>query len=210
MSRTVLVVAPHADDEVLGCAGVMMRHAALGDAVFVLIIADRIIDHKSDEQYVKRTRRIAEEVGRRVGTRQVFFSGLADERLDAPLIDVITAIEAVVEKVRPDTAYVPDVNDSDQDHRATALACRVALRAVDWVYAYEVPGPSRHFAPNYYVDLNGQLETKIELMAAYEGEMREFPSARSPEGIRTLAMLRGTECGCKSAEGFKLLKGVKR
>lgn len=210
MGNRVLVIAPHADDEVLGCTGAIRHHVSGGDDVFIQIVADRVIGHEVDECYVQETRKTAQAVCNKLGGARVFFSGLPDERLDAPLIKVITAIEKVVEEIRPQRAYVSDVGDSDQDHRAVAQAARVALRNLDWVYAYEVPGPSRHFAPNYYIDLTGGLEQKIELMMAYQGEMREFPAPRSPDGIRALAMLRGSECGCSAAEGFKLIKGVER
>jgi LmbE family N-acetylglucosaminyl deacetylase len=68
------------------------------------------------------------------------------------------------------------------------------------------PYPEYQFVPNVYVDVEGYLETKIEAMAQYERESREYPHPRSAEGIRTYAKKRGMEAGITAAEAFSLLR----
>ncbi len=208
--RRVLVVAPHADDEVLGCGGIIQFFRVTGSQVFVQIVANRVIDHREDPAYTARTKQASEAVARLLEVERVFHSDLPDERLDAPLIDVITSIEQVVGEVTPDVVLVPNATDSDQDHRAVAKACRVACRSVDAVFAYEVPGPSRGFVPNYYVDVRRYLAAKIEAMKCYEDEMRPYPHPRSERGLECLARFRGIEAQVEFAEAFVLLKQVVR
>ena len=209
-ARRILVVAPHADDEVLGCGGTIQRLRSAGSRVFVNIVANRVIAHREDPAYIAQTKRAAEAVAGILGVEQVLYGDLPDERLDAPLIDVITSIERVVGEVRPDTVFVPNATDTDQDHRAVANACRVACRSVDAVFAYEVPGPSRGFVPNYYVDIGQYLEKKIEAMKCYEDEMRPYPHPRSKRGLEYHARFRGMDAELEFAEAFLALKQVVR
>ena len=208
--RIALVVAPHADDEVLGCGGTIQYLRADGGRVFVHIVANRVVDHREDPVYIDGTKRAAEAAAKLLGVERVLYSDLPDERLDAPLIDVIVAIEKVVKDIRPDVVFVPSAGDSDQDHRAVASACRVACRAVDTVLAYEVPGPSRGFLPNHYVDIGRYLPAKIKAMCCYEEEMRPYPHPRSERGLECHARFRGMEAGLEFAEAFLVLKQVVR
>ena len=47
MNRTVIVIAAHPDDEVLGCGGSLARHVAQGDSVYLLFLADGVTSRDS-------------------------------------------------------------------------------------------------------------------------------------------------------------------
>jgi len=210
LSRQVLVVAPHADDEVLGCGGAIQVHAARGDRVSVVVVSNRVLDHAEDPSYIAETKRLAGEAAKLLGVEAVFFCDLLDEQLDQRLIDVIVPLELVIQQVRPDIVYVPNGDDTDQDHRAVAAACRVACRGIDVVFTYEVPGPTRHFRPNYFLNIESYLEKKIAAMQLYGGEMRPYPHPRSPEGLRIHAQARGLECHMAAAEVFNIERCIDR
>ena len=112
----VLVVAPHADDEVLGCGGAIQDHVRRGQKVYVHIVSNRVIDHVVDPDYIEETKAIAEEVAAMLGVERVFYSDLLDEQLDRLLIDVICPIEEVIDACKPNLVCAPSVGDSDQDH----------------------------------------------------------------------------------------------
>jgi LmbE family N-acetylglucosaminyl deacetylase len=204
----VLIVAPHPDDEVLGCGGTIARHAAQGDEVFVHLVGNRVINHTRDEAYIRQTLDQARRAAKVLGVTDLRFSDLPDEQLDNKLIDLIVPMEEYVVQLAPDAAYVPNETDSDQDHRAVAWATRVSCRGVARVLAYEVMGPTRGFAPTTYVDITPHLAAKIEAMRIYEGEVRPFPHPRSPEAITALARTRGVEAGVEAAEAFRLIREV--
>ena len=208
--KRLLILAPHADDEVLGCGGAIQHYSSRGDQVFVNIVSNRIIDHEVDEEYISDTKSNASSVARMLGIQKLFFSDLIDERMDLRLIDVIIPIEEVMRKVAPDIVFVPNDGDTDQDHRAVAEACRVACRSVDTVFTYEVPGPSRYFEPTFYLDIEDYIDLKIEAMGLYEGEWRPYPHPRSPEGLRIHAQSRGLESDLRFAEAYKLTRHVRR
>ena len=206
----VLVIAPHADDEVLGCGGAIQDHVRQGCSVYVQVVSNRVIDHREDPEYIAQTKAIAEEVARMLGVADLFFSDLPDEQLDRLLIDVIRPIEEVIERCQPMLVYIPSGEDSDQDHRAVANACRVACRGVDHVRTYEIVGASRHFAPQIYLDVQPYFATKIEAMKKYAGELRPYPNPRSLEGMEIHARMRGMEAGLAMAEAYKVQKRVMR
>ena len=205
----ILIIAPHADDEVLGTGGAIQWHKEREDAVFVNVVANRVLGHKIDDIYTAQTKKSAQKVKELLGIEKYFFCGLRDEHLDESLIKCIIAIEDVVTTVKPDIAYIPNENDSNQDHRAVYQACRVACRNIDKILVYEVPSSTIHFAPNLYIELTEELlNNKIKAMSYYETETREYPNPRSEEGFKTFAKMRGMECNRKLAEAFILFKEV--
>jgi len=209
-SMNVLVIAPHADDEVLGVGGTIQWHAKRGDAVYVCVVANRVLEHKVIAEYIRQTKQSSMKVKKLLGIKDYFFCDLMDEHLDESLIKVIVAIEEVINTATPDIVYIPNENDSNQDHRAVCQACQVACRNVDRILVYEVLTPSTvHFIPNLYIELTESfLNNKIKALACYEGEIRAYPNRRSKEGIRVFAQMRGMDCNKKLAEAFILSKEV--
>jgi len=205
----VLIIAPHADDEVLGTGGVIQWHKARGDVVYVVIVSNRVLGHKIDEEYIKQTKRSAEEVKRLLGVEQFLFCDLFDEHLDKSLINVIVPTEDMINIVKPDKVYIPNENDNNQDHRAVNEACRVVCKNIDKILMYEIPSSTPYFKPNFYVEITEEyLGNKIKAMSFYESEFRKYPNPRSPEGLRVFAQMRGMESNRNLAEAFVLIKGV--
>lgn len=205
----VLIIAPHADDEVLGTGGIIQWHKERGDTVFVNVVANRVLGHKIDDSYTTQTKKSAQKIKELLGINKYFFCDLGDEHLDESLIKSIIAIEDVVNTVKPDIAYIPNENDSNQDHRAVYQACRVACRNIDKILVYEVPSSTVHFTPNFYIEITEDfLNNKIKALSSYESETREYPNPRSEEGLKTFAKMRGMECNRKLAEAFILFKEV--
>lgn len=204
----ILIVAPHPDDEIIGCGGAIQHHVQKGDSVFIHIIGNRVYDHVEDESYVKETFEQAKQAAQMLGVEEVFFSNLRDEQFDKLLIDVIVPIEEVTQRVEPDIMYIPHGIDTDQDHRAVADACKVACRSRKKVLAYEILGPTKSFEPNYFVDIEKYFSRKIEALKLYKSEVHPFPHPRSPEALEALAKVRGVEAGINLAEAFVLKREV--
>lgn len=217
----VLVIAPHMDDEALGCGGTICRHTENGDQVIVVFAACRIYDHRFDSAKNRREKAHAARAQKVLGYDHAVYLDLPDERLDAALQDVIIPLEEQVHKIKPDIVYIPFRGDNNQDHRAVFHAARVALRPaaapfVKALYMYEVPSsteqspplPENVFAPNYYVAIQKYLHRKLKAVACYETEKRPFPHPRSPEAIRILAQRRGIEAGIECAEAFMMVRGI--
>ena len=176
-ARAVLVIAAHPDDEILGCGGALARHAAGGDTVHVLIVAEGATSRdalprpggKGGGADRPQDRRLARSI-HAIGAEEPRLLGLPDNRLDAlPLLDVIKPIEAVVEAVAPEIVYTHHAGDLNVDHRivhqATVTACRPlpdspvrAIYAFETVSSTEWQTAGETFRPQRWVDIEPFLD----------------------------------------------------
>lgn len=215
----ILIIAPHMDDEVLGCGATIARHVAIGDNLFICFIAHRIYNHRFDKERNEIEKGHANKAKGVLGYKEAAFFELNDERLDASVQDIIILLEEYVNKVKPNIVYVPFMGDNNQDHRAVFDAARVVLRPVSTpfiksVYMYETPSSTEQspalaesaFLPNHYINITDHIDRKIEAYKCYGTEKRNYPHPRSEGALRVLAQKRGTEIGFEYAEAFMVLK----
>lgn len=222
--RQVLVVAAHPDDEVLGCGAAMARHAAAGDRVHVLILADgvgaRMPSHAAGVADARA--RAAQVAARILGAEPPRLLDLPDNRLDAmPLLDIVRRVESVIAEVRPGIVYTHHAGDLNVDHRITHQAVMTACRPVPGgscrrICCFEVPsstewqtpGVADAFLPNWYVDIEATLSRKLDALRAYADELRPWPHPRSLRAVEYLARWRGASVGLEAAEAFMLARSL--
>ena len=218
--RNVLVVAPHPDDETLGCGGTLLRHVADGDAVHWLIVTG-ITEAAgfSAERVASRAREI-ESVGQQYGFASVHILGLETTRLDTiPMASLVVQIGAVFKAVEPNIVYLPYRGDAHTDHAAVfdaSTACTKWFRysSVERVLVYEtlsetefsINPDSAGFRPNVFVDVSRYIDHKVRIMEAFESEVGAFPFPRSERALRALAHLRGAASGFEASEAFMLIR----
>ncbi len=219
MRRRVLVVAPHADDEVLGVGGTMARLAGEGDEVHIVVLTVGR-PPAFDEAFERQGKQEALAAHRLLGVADTTFLDLPAAALDTiPHRDVNAELGAVVARLHPQVIFTPFAGDIHLDHQLAFLSTLVVTRpngrfAPQSIYAYEtlsethwsVPYLMPNFAPNTFIDISPHLETKIAAMQAFTLQTKPFPHARSAEALRALAALRGSTVGCAAAESFVLLR----
>lgn len=224
MSRSILVVAAHPDDEVLGCGGTIARHTKAGDAVHVVIMAEGVTSRSTRRDREKSAKALgtlsatARRANKILGVRTLELLDLPDNRMDSlDRLDVIKAVEAVVARHRPDTVYTHFSGDLNIDHRITHEAVCTACRPLPGqplrtVLFFEVPSSTEWqppasaaaFAPNWFIDIAATLPLKLKALEVYSSEMRDWPHARSIEALEHLARWRGASVGTEAAEAFVL------
>ena len=225
MSKRVLVVAAHPDDEVLGCGATLARLAREGHDCRVLIMGGGLAARTAEPSTagLASLRQSAEAAARILGATGVEVLDFPDNRMDTvALLDVVKAVEARLHELRPHVVFTHHARDLNIDHAVTARAVETATRPVDAhcpeeVYAFEVPSSTEWafergaaFAPNHFIDVAASLSVKIEALKAYASEIRPFPHPRSPEAIEALARLRGSQAGLPAAEAFTLVRRIQR
>lgn len=219
MANRILVVAPHPDDEVLGCGGTLLRRRAEGAELGWLIVTG--ISEQTGwpaEQVQQRDHEIA-QVASQIGFSQVFNLRLPTAQLDRfPMKELIDQFSAVFKSFQPEELLLPNRSDVHTDHRIVfdaAAACAKWFRypSVRRVLAYETISETEFclegdcvFQPNCFVDISDFLEQKLQIMAIYQSELGIFPFPRSGEAVRALATLRGGTSGFMAAEAFQLLR----
>ena len=215
----ILVIAPHMDDEVLGCGGTIARHVENGDNLFVCVVAHRIYNHRFDKKKNELEKSHAVKAKEILRYEELVFLELNDERLDACIQDIVIPLEKYIFKIKPDIIYCPFRGDNNQDHRAVFDAVRIAIRPsastfIKRVLMYEVPSSTEQSPPlkenaclpNYYVDITKYIAKKINAFKCYETEKRDYPHPRSEKALKVLSQKRGVEIGFKSAEAFMVLR----
>ena len=226
MSKRILVIAAHPDDEVLGCGGTIARHADAGDQVQVLIVAEgatsRLLQRDRDvaSEELSLLAQAAHEAGEILGAQGVELLDFPDNRLDSiDRLDVIKRIEERIARYQPQVVYLHHAGDVNVDHRrlheAVVTACRPTPgHPVRRLLSFEVasssewqpPGSAPAFQPNWFVDISDQWHRKRDALVAYASEMRPWPHARSLEALEHLARWRGAQVGVEAAEAFCLLR----
>jgi|SRR5579871_952146 LmbE family N-acetylglucosaminyl deacetylase len=222
VADTVLAIIAHPDDEVLGAGGTLARHAASGDQVQLLFLADGTGSRGKDQRAVAQRTKAARSAASALGACEPTFLQFPDNRLDRiDLLDIIKAIEPIVEKVAPDTLYTHHAGDLNIDHvichRAVLTVCRPMFRSsVRRIYGMEIPSSTEWgspdaanaFVPTRFVDITATAGAKRQALEAYAEEMRPFPHPRSFEAIEALAAWRGASAGLKAAEAFTVIRDI--
>lgn len=218
MSKNVVILTPHPDDETLGCGGTLLRHVNQGDKVFWLIVTT-MGDTFPQDKKIKRAQEI-KNVAINYQFEKTFELGFEAATLDqVPDGELIGEISKVFQEILPNIIYVPYPSDIHSDHKAVfdgTMACSKWFRypSVEKVLAYEtlsetdfIMNPDANgFRPNVFVNIESFLDKKIEIMKVYESEISEFPFPRSVKAIQSLAYIRGAASGFEAAEAFMILK----
>lgn len=217
----VLVIAPHADDEVLGVGGTIARYAEAGDQIDVCIVTVGQVSMFSPK-VISAIRSEALTAHSLLGVHESIFLELPAVLLsEVPKHELNARLCEVIDRVKPEIVYIPHFGDMHHDHALVAQAAMVAVRPVNGcivkeVYSYEtlsesewnVPHVANAFLPNTYIPISAQLEKKLEAMACYQSQLKEFPHPRSTKALKALANLRGSTVGVDAAEAFCLLRKI--
>jgi LmbE family N-acetylglucosaminyl deacetylase len=220
----VLVIAPHPDDETLGCGGTLLKHIAAGDSVSWVIVA-KAHEPRWPADLIARRERHIEQVSSAYGFAKRFRLTFPTARLDTvPLENLMDAVNEIVAEAKPDWIYTVHAGDIHSDHRVVFEATMSAVKSfnsankgVSRLLSYETisstdaapAAPATVFLPNVYCDITPFLERKLEIMSLYEGEVHPYPLPRALESIRALARFRGATVACEYAEAFMLLRELR-
>ena len=221
LNKTILVIAPHADDETLGCGGAILKYILNGfDVHWCLVTYPQSPEFSENDIGVRKL--IINKVKKAYGVKSFHSLGFKPAMLtpnDKPAL--INRFSKLYSKLTVSTIFVPHRNDAHSDH---GIVFDAAVAAAKWfrsatiknIISYETlsetefqirPGEG-YFSPNFYLDISEEIERKCQIMSLYSTELGEFPFPRSTEAIRALSQFRGTQCGSKAAEAFQILKSI--
>ena len=222
MNKQILVVAAHSDDEVLGCAGTIVRHINAGDKVHLLFMTDGVGSRLGVNISVNSRILAAENSAKILGVTSVENLDFPDNRMDeVALLDIVQSLEGVIYKIKPDVVYTHHLGDLNIDHQITHKAVITACRpqpefSVKEIYAFEVLSSTgwnsstieNVFIPNTFVDITRVWKKKTDALHCYNNELRDFPHARSYKGVETLGIYRGSSVGLQYAEAFQVERKI--
>jgi LmbE family N-acetylglucosaminyl deacetylase len=213
MANKILVVAPHADDETLGCGGSLLKHKKNGDKIYWLLVTKLKKDHKDYNIKQKEIKKVADMYN---------FDEVINLNLEPAKIHkidfqtLIKLIEKQLKLIKPDTIYVPYLNDIHSDHQIIARAMNTFSKWFRYPYikrflVYETLSETNfnfintNFEPNLFVDISDQMKKKLNILKIYRSEISTHPFPRSQKSVESLAIIRGSSSGYKYAEAFKII-----
>ena len=219
----VLAIAPHPDDETLGCGGTLLSHRKKGDTISWLIVTRGHEPQWSKEVLAQKEEEIA-AVNAAYGFTNLYRADLPTVKLESlPLGDVIDKLREAITAAKPDIVYLNHFGDVHSDHRVVFDATMSVLKpfysgrhGVKRVLSYEVlsstdafpANPARAFVPNVFADISQYIDRKLEIMSMYRSEVQDYPLPRSNDSLRALARYRGSSIGVDHAEAFMLVREV--
>lgn len=210
MATTVLVIAPHPDDEAIGCGGAIGLHRRRGDLVRVAFLT-------SGEQGIPgvppaevRAVREAEalQAGSVLGVSGIDFLRLPDLGLHRCCPEGAGELRALLDQYHPSLIYLPHPEEAHPDHEATLPMVRAArARLTGWpelpeLRAYEVWSPMTR--PGWVEDITAVMRQKLQAIRCYRSQLALFRYDRAVRGLNQYRGILGA--GGRYAEAFSYLE----
>lgn len=221
----ILVVAPHPDDEVLGCGGLLAKYAGEGDSTYVAIMTNGHVG--APELFsidgVMELRAEAIEAHKTLGVKNTYFFDYPAPRLETtPAYQIANELNKLINQLSVEKLYLPHRGDMHRDHAVIFYAALVAARPINNcpvkdIYTYETvsetewapPFGSDVFIPNVFHDITNTFSIKVQAMKRFASQIKQYPHPRSIEALESLAKLRGATVGIPYAESFALIRSIK-
>jgi LmbE family N-acetylglucosaminyl deacetylase len=199
-----LVIAPHPDDESLGCGGTLCKHAARGDRVVVAYVTsgELGLKHLAREKAWAIREDEARRAAKVLGVAAVEFLRLPDWSVEDHLARAARLLRPILDRENPARIYVPHALEWHPDHRATLRVLRAACRGSTVrpeALAYEVWTPLSEY--DHVEDITAEMPKKLRALRAHRSQLNEFDYVRA---VRGLNAFRGELAAqCRYAEVFQ-------
>lgn len=211
----ILVIAPHHDDEILGCGGLIMKNTLAGSEVTVLVVASGwtgVRKKISKEEKIKLREDECRKAGKILGVKDFIFLRKEDQTIYADQ-NLQKELVKIIQEINPSIVLAPHKDDSDFEHKIISSlvkeAAWLAKDAVLWpelppsdnlekLLFYEVWAPLRR--PNKFIDISSEIEQKRKAMLQYQSQLSRRDYIGAIIGLNTFrGRLKGIEC----AEAFE-------
>jgi len=221
--KKILIVAPHPDDEVLGCGGVIKKFSSQEHQVFVLVVTRGTPKYYSDEK-IQNVRSEAKKAHQILGVKETQFLDFHAPELDLTgKAEISMSIAKCIKMWEITDLFIPHRGDIHHDHGIVFESSLVAARPVNNqsvknIYAYETlsetewapPFSDDAFIPTHFEDVTKSFEDKNKAMSCFKSQVRPFPNTRSLEVIEALAKYRGATVGFHRAEAFVTIRTINK
>jgi LmbE family N-acetylglucosaminyl deacetylase len=204
-----LILVAHADDETLGCGGLIQKLIKNGWCTKVVVFSNGVLDVRNKIEDNRPGLKAACEI---LGVCEFKQMDFKDQRFDqVSMADLANSVVRL--GLTPDLIVTHVDTDLNLDHRLTCEVAKIVGRPKHKpisILGCEIPSTSfwngKPFPANYYVDITDEIETKIAAFKAYENELQQFPHPWSEKGLKLLAEYHGMQCGFQYAEAFSIIR----
>tara|TARA_Y100000992_G_C21206153_1_gene463047 strand:- start:65 stop:751 length:687 start_codon:yes stop_codon:yes gene_type:complete len=222
--KRILIIVAHTDDESFGCGGLikkLSKHNLIGAISFTNGISSRKNYTDSD---IKKRKLSSLNASKILGFKWISQYNYPDNQLDkASLLEIIKLIEQNKKKFNPHIVLTHNFSDLNVDHRKVAEATLTAFRPepkeiLEQLLTFEIPSATdfrilkskRIFLPNFFVNVEKTIKSKIKAIKCYNNEIKPAPHSRSIFGVKNLSKFRGNQSGLKFAEAFEIVRKIEK
>ena len=218
LNKIILILAPHPDDETLGCGGTLLRHKADKCELHWLIGTSIKKNLGYTTNQITERENLIKKVSKLYSFKTVEFLNIPTTQTDQlPKAEIIKNISSIINKIKPNVLYLPFYGDIHSDHRVlfdAAISCTKIFRYpfLKNILCYETLSetnyspPMYNFKANLYINITDYMNKKEDILKLYKNEISEHPFPRSVKSIKALATLRGSESGSIYSEAFEVVK----
>lgn len=197
----ILAIGAHPDDVEFGCGGTLIKYAAKGARIELLVVTDGARGGSSRVRHAEQRR-----AARIVGARRVHWGGFRDTMLPS-VRRLIDRMERTIDALQPDFIFVNYPEDTHQDHRQVARAAVSATRYARNVLFYEGP-TTVEFTPTVFIDIAEEIDRKLEALRTHRSQVNRtrIEGTAICEIAQASAHFRGVQGRVRWAEGFAPLR----
>lgn len=160
--RNILVLSPHMDDDIIGCAGLLRKHVLAGDKIYTLYLTGRNAIRKNESQQAAQI----------IGITDLDFWDFDPHELKCDN-ESVEKLCLLLDTNKPDAIFVPHPFDNHLDHLTTVKILTKSLEKIKAninIYCYEVWTP---LVPNVVVDISEHSECKRKALEVFKSQLKE-------------------------------------
>jgi N-acetylglucosamine malate deacetylase 1 len=183
----IVVIAPHPDDETIGCGGALCRHVAAGDRVAVVFLTSGELGLKAlaKEEAWRIREAEAKAAARLLGIARLDFLRLPDWGVGSHIRAGARLLQPILKAERPGLVYLPHSGDGHPDHQASLPLFRRAmmdlrLRTPE-IRSYEVWTPLGEY--DHVEDISAVMPRKLRALRAHRSQLGEFDYVHAVRGL---------------------------
>ncbi|MFL5808787.1 MAG: PIG-L deacetylase family protein [Flavisolibacter sp.] len=206
-TKNIFVLAPHTDDGEWGCGASIAKYIAEGKMVTYVAFstcAQSLPSNLPTDTLLNECK----EATHALGIRDLRFFDFQVRYFPSVRQEILEALVKLNDEYHPDTVLLPAQNDKHQDHRVIfAEGCRAFKNSN--ILGYELPWNNTRFQPTYFETVTeDHLAAKQDALKKYKSQMHR--KYMNDELVRSVAKLRGIQCGADLAEAFEIytLRGI--
>lgn len=224
-NKKVLIVVAHPDDETFGCGGLIKKLSLNKNNIGIISFTNGVGSRPNQKIIqIKERKQSSKKASTILGFKWLAQYNYSDNELDkVSLLEIIKILEKHKRKFKPHIVLTHNFSDLNIDHRKVAEATLTAFRPepkekLEQLLTFEVPSATdfrmlknkKNFLPNYYVNIEKNINSKIKAIKCYKKELKPYPHSRSVMGIKNLNKIRGNQSGLKYAEAFEIIRKIEK
>ena len=193
--KNILILAPHIDDDVIGCGGAIIKYLEKGSNVSIVYLTNSGKQGSKSEKtgIISERKNEALDVASKLKLPSSNLYFLQGEDGDLINSDISKNLEEIIKKIKPDTIFTPCIYDTHNDHYATnEILLKVYknnesfFNTID-LFIYETQSPLTGFYSNYAIDISTLMDFKMSLALLYKSQPSTFKFMKDLHKINSLS-----------------------